>query len=283
MRKEYHCLVAGLPDLLFDASKLNFSVSEFKSYLHEELEESDYRLIESYFWRYDNQNLLNLLNDTNSEWIKPANLGGENFDTIFALVKDDALHDFERNIPPYLGRFIQMFKSDSSGNQSKSWENQLTDFYYEYLLQTSNQFFRDWYEFELSLNNLLTAAYCKKFEIPVEPQLIGSGEINEKLIKSNARDFGIGNEFPKIEQIIRAIEETDLLEKEKKIDLIKWELLDERTFFHFFTVERIFAYTLKTDMIERWIKLDKKTGEEMFNKLLGELEGARNLSEEFGQ
>ncbi|MFO7656925.1 MAG: DUF2764 family protein [Bacteroidales bacterium] len=283
MRKEYHYLVAGLPDLFFDASKLNFSVSEFKNYLHDELEEDDYRLIESYFWRYDNQNLLDLLNHKEDGFIKSGNLNREDFEMILDLAKDDSLRDYERNIPDYFGWFIQMFKADSSVNHEKSNENRLTDRYYDYLLQTDNRFFREWYEFELNLNNLMTAAYCKKFEIPVEPQLIGSGEINEKLIKSNARDFGIGNEFPKIDHILRAIEETDLLEKEKKIDLIKWELLDERTFFHYFTVEKVFAYALKTDMIERWIKLDKKTGEELFNKLLGDLEGSRNLSEEFGQ
>ncbi len=283
MRKEYHCLIAGLPDLLFDASKLNSSLQEFKLELRRDLSETDFELIESYFWRYDNINLISLLNKSGKEIFKTGNLGKDDFETIFSLVKDDSLKTFERFIPQYIGNFIQQFTDESADQSGKSWENHLTKLYYEYLFQIENQFIKDWYQFELDLNNMLTASYCKKFQIPVEPELIGNSEINEKLIKSNARDFGIGNEFPKIESILRAIEESNMLEREKKIDLIKWDLLDERTFFHYFTIEKIFAYTLKLDIIERWIHLDKKTGEELFNKLLTDLESGQNFSEEFSQ
>lgn len=283
MSKEYHYLVAGLPDILLDTSKLNFTIQEFKSYLFDELSEPDYELIESYFWRYDNFKLLYLLSKQGGEILRAGNLDNEDFDEILALAKDDALKDFEREIPSYIGTFIQNYKDDSAKSSVKSWENQLTELYYEYLLEIENDFFKEWYQFEMDLNNILTASYCKKFQINLEPELIGNSEINEKLLKSSARDFGLGNELPKIELILRAIDESDMLEREKKIDLIKWDLLDERTFFHYFTIEKIFAYTLKLDMIERWIKLDKKTGEELFNKLLTDLEAGQKFSEEFGQ
>jgi len=281
MRKEYHCLVAGLPELLFDASKLSFAVLEFKSYLIEELSEEDYRIIESHFWRYDNQNLLLLLQQKDEELNQAGNLVREDFETIFSLIRDDALSGFDKKIPAYFEKFIQAFKDESPFDSNKSWENQIAEMYYDYVTGIENSFVKEWYAFELELNNILTASHCKRFRINIEPELIGSNELTEKLIKSNARDFGIGNEFPKIEQILRAIDEPDFLEKEKKIDLIKWDFLDERTFFHYFTIERVFAYLLKLEMISRWTKLDKSTGEELFKRLLKDLESAQKLPEEF--
>lgn len=281
MRKEYHCLVAGLPELLFDASKLSFALLEFKSHLKDELSTEDYQIIESYFWRYDNQNLLLLLQKKESELNKAGNFDREDFETIFDLIRDDALSGFEKKIPAYVGKFIEAFREEAPLDATKSWENQLTDLYYDFTTGLENSFAREWYAFEKELTNILTASNCKRYQLDIEPELIGSDEITEKLARSNARDFGIGTEFPKMEQILRAIDETELLEKEKKIDLIKWEFLDEKTFFHYFTVERIFAYLLKLEMTDRWIKLDKKTGEELFERILKDLESANKVPEEF--
>ena len=281
MRKEYHCLVAGLPELLFDASKLSFAVLEFKSYLKEELSKEDYQIIESHFWRYDNQNLLLLLQKKDDELNNAGNLVREDFEAIFSLIRDDALSSFEKEIPAYIEKFIEAFRDESPFDSAKSWENQITGLYYDYVTGLENSFVKEWYTFEMELNNILTASHCKRFQFEIEPELIGSNEINEKLIKSGARDFGIGNEFPKIEQILRAIDESELLEKEKKIDLIKWEFLDERTFFYYFTVERIFSYLMKLEMVTRWIRLDKETGEELFERLLKDLESDHELPEEF--
>jgi hypothetical protein len=281
MGKEYHCLVAGLPEIVFDASRLSYEVQEFKSYLKGELAKEDFQIIESHFWRYDNQNLLLLLQKKDEELNQAGNLNREDFETIFSLIRDDALSGFEKMMPAYIEEFIQAFGDESPVGSNKSWENQITELYYAYVTGLGNDFAREWYSFEMDLNNILTASHCKKYQLSIEPELIGSNELTEKLAKSNARDFGIGNEFPKIEQILRTVEETDLLTKEKKIDMIKWEFLDERTFFHYFTVEKIFAYLLKLEMIARWIKLDKKTGEELFNRLLTELESSHNLPEEF--
>ncbi|MBN2212638.1 MAG: DUF2764 family protein [Bacteroidales bacterium] len=281
MRKEYHCLIAGLPELLFDASKLSFALLEFKSYLKEELSKEDFNIIASHFWKYDNQNLLLLLEKKKGELNPAGNLGKEDFEVIFSLVRDDALSGFEKQIPSYFEQFIYAYRNESPLNSIKSWENQITDLYYAYVTDLQNDFVKEWYKFEMDLNNILTASHCKRFQIDIEPELIGRSELTDKLVKSSARDFGIGNEFPKIEQILRAIDETDLLEKEKRIDLIKWEFLDERSFFYYFTVERIFSYLLKLEMTSRWIGLDKKTGEELFNRLLKDLEASHELPEVF--
>ena len=49
----------------------------------------------------------------------------------------------------------------------------------------------------------------------------------------------------------------------------------------YFDIEKIFSYLIKIEIIERWMKLDKKTGEQMFNDLLTELVENYELPAEF--
>ncbi len=281
MSREYHCLVAGLPELFFNNDKINFTFPDFKNQLREVLHFKDFRLIESFFWRYDNINVLKLLKNPESGINELGNLSKEDFDEIFSLVKDDALYSFEREIPGYFGEFIHAYKNELPLFRGKDWENQITQLYYNYLSGLDNQYIRNWFEFEMNLTNIITAYNCKKHQLTVENELIGNNEITEKLIKSNARDFGISIEFPKLESIINALEENNLVEREKKIDIIKWELLNDWTFFHYFTTEKIFSYTLQIEIIIRWLRLDKETGQELFNNLLSNLEKSYEFSKEF--
>lgn len=281
MSREYHCLVAGLPELFFNNDKINFTFPDFKNQLREVLHFKDFRLIESFFWRYDNINVLKLLKNPESGINELGNLSKEDFDEIFSLVKDDALYSFEREIPGYFGEFIHAYKNELPLFRGKDWENQITQLYYKYLSGLDNQYIRNWFEFEMNLTNIITAYNCKKHQLTVENELIGNNEITEKLIKSNARDFGISVEFPKLESIINALEENNLVEREKKIDIIKWELLNDWTFFHYFTTEKIFSYTLQIEIIIRWLRLDKETGQELFNNLLSNLEKSYEFSKEF--
>ena len=70
--------------------------------------------------------------------------------------------------------------------------------------------------------------------------------------------------------------------REKKIDLLKWNWLEENTFFKTFDIESVFAYLLKLEMIERWVTLDKDAGEKTFRSLVkGMKKGSVSALEEF--
>ena len=57
--------------------------------------------------------------------------------------------------------------------------------------------------------------------------------------------------------------------RERKIDLLKWNWLEEHTFFKTFDFESVFAYLLRIEMIERWTALDKASGEKTFRQMVG--------------
>ena len=93
----------------------------------------------------------------------------------------------------------------------------------------------------------------------------------EAIKTSGQRDFGLAGTVDDLETLQRIAEEQDLYEREKKIDLLKWQWLDEQTFFKYFGIERIFAYLIKLEIIERWACLNPEEGEKIFRELIDNL------------
>ena len=101
--------------------------------------------------------------------------------------------------------------------------------------------------------------------------LVGDDVVTKALAVSGARDFGLGTELDYVDDVIRIHEMSDPVEKERKLDLLKWEWLEDRTFFCYFSVERLFAFLIKLDIIERWTHIDKEQGRKVFRSLVEQL------------
>ena len=280
MPRQYHYLIAGLPDLMPDDQKTPMSTVQFRELLQANMPDNDFAIIRSFFWRYDNLNLLARLQDSESAVDPHGNLNSAEIDELVTTVKDGSF-SASSPTPQYLATFISAYNNDTPFDENKRWELQLSERYYEYLAAGNNDFVRQWYMFERDLSNVLTAFNCRNHGITVENQIIGNNELTDKLVKSNARDFGIDKDFPRIEQILKALDETDLLEQEKLIDRIKWDYLDEAVFFYYFSIERLFSFLIKLSVVERWMALDKPTGQQLFNELINNLEDSYAFPEEF--
>ena len=282
MQNNYYCLIAGLPEIIIEQNKLSFSLSDFKLELEKLLYKKDYKLIEQFFLIYDNNNVLNLLLKNDKPFEQLGNFSKTDIEA--------AIENPEKNPLPvsYFNTFIINYKNETQLNANLSWENQITELYYNFLLKIKNPFLKDWFKFELNTTNIITAINCKKFEIPFENELIGDNEITEHIKKSKlkTKDFGFDDTFDDISYINHAIRILDnhnlsLFDRKKNIDLLKWRYLDEKTTFKYFSMEVIISYVIKLRITEKWINLDKKSGEEMFNKLINDLETSFEFPEEF--
>ena len=282
MSRQYYYLVAGLPDVFFDDKKLSATQGEYRAYLGEYLTEKEMELIQLHFWQYDNKNILNRLENSDEEINTLGNLSSDMLDELFAAAKDGSYESLSFQVPDYIIDFIDAFKSDKPIISGKSWALQITELYYNHLAGTGNKFIKEWYTFEQKLSNVLTAYNCRNNEITIENQLIGSGDLNEKLVKSSARDFGIDNDdLPNSDAIFKALGAENLLEQEQKIDTLRWQLLNESSFFYYFSIEKLFVFLIKLSIVERWIGLDKTKGLELFKELLNSLETSYEFPADF--
>lgn len=157
----------------------------------------------------------------------------------------------------------------------------LAALYYSYGMSSNNAFIASWFEFNLNLNNILAALAARKYKMEVSSVIVGATSICEQLRTSNARDFGLNETLEYFEALQRIADIEELVEREKKVDMLKWKWLEDESFSHYFTIERIFVFLMQLEMIERWISLDKEKGNELFRKMIQDLKNEVQIPEEF--
>lgn len=274
----YYYLVAGLPDISLEDGKLSYTVDSFKSEIYPDLSDKDKNIIDLFYLKFDNDNLLHLLKDKEYVVKRNGNFSSDELLSLIDTIKDGDIPD--RKYPSYFSKFISEYLALAPEDAYRA-SDMLTSDYYSYAMRTKNSFVSAWFEFNLNLNNIQSAISARKYKIDVASTIVGDTDVCEVLRTSNARDFGLGDTLPYLENIQRISEIDDLLEREKKVDQLKWNWMEDESFFNYFTVERLFVFLLQLEMIERWISLDKDKGNELFRALIQSLKDDVQIPEEF--
>lgn len=274
----YYCLIAGLPDLSLEDGKLNYTVANFKSELYPELSDKDKKLIDLFYLKFDNDNLLKLLKDKEAVTNSEGNYSSDELLALIASVREGDAPD--KKYPLYLYEFIAAYLALPADELYRA-EDMLATYYYAYAMNCGNKFVSAWYEFNLNINNVLAALAARKYKMDVAQVVVGKTDVSEMIRTSNARDFGLTEMLEYFEPILCISEIDELVEREKKTDLLKWNWMEDAVFFDYFTVERIFVFLLKLEMIGRWISMDKEKGSELFRQIIDQLKNEVQIPEEF--
>ena len=273
---KYYYLVAGLPELTLEDSKLSYTVADFKTELYPALSEDDKKLVDLFYLKFDNANVLKLLKDKDAAIDPRGNYSSEELAEYISRLKDgDEVSDSV--FPSYLSTFISEYFSE----EGFLHEDRLAALYYAYAMECGNQFVSSWFGFNLTINNILVALTARKFKLDIAPLIVGDTEVCEALRTSNARDFGLGTEVDYLEQLVKISETEELVDRERKLDQLRWNWMEEATFFDYFTVERLFVFLLQLEMIERWITLDKEKGNQLFRSIIAALKDEVQIPAEF--
>ena len=274
----YYCLVAGLPDISLDDGKLSYSVSDFKAELYPDLSAQDRKLIYLFYLKFDNTAILKLLKNKDAVIEDKGNFSAEELLQLIEAVREGDTPD--KKYPSYLVNFVSQYLQLSQDELYRA-DDLLAALYYSYGMSSNNAFIASWFEFNLNLNNILTALAARKYKLEVSSVIVGATSICEQLRTSNARDFGLNETLEYFEALQRIADIEELVEREKKVDMLKWKWLEDESFFHYFTIERIFVFLMQLEMIERWISLDKEKGNELFRKMIQDLKNEVQIPEEF--
>lgn len=274
----YYCLVAGLPDISLDDGKLSYSVSDFKAELYPDLSAQDRKLIDLFYLKFDNMAILKLLKNKDTVIEDKGNFSAEELLQLIEAVREGDTPD--KKYPSYLVNFVSQYLQLSQDELYRA-DDLLAALYYSYGLSSNNAFIASWFEFNLNLNNILAALAARKYKMEVSSVIVGATSICEQLRTSNARDFGLNETLEYFEALQRIADIEELVEREKKVDMLKWKWLEDESFFHYFTIERIFVFLMQLEMIERWISLDKEKGNELFRKMIQDLKNEVQIPEEF--
>lgn len=276
---KYYYLVAGLPELTLEDSKLSYTVADFKTEIYPSLSSSDQKLIDLFYLKFDNANVLKLLEDKEAGIDKRGNFSQDELNEYIAVIKEGGTVN-SKEFPDYLSAFVTDYFTAPAESQGLM-EDHLAALYYDYAMKSENKFISSWFEFNLTINNILLAFTARKYKWDVAQNIVGNTEVCEALRTSGARDFGLSGEVDFFDQLVKINETAELVEREKKLDSLRWNWMEEATFFDYFTIERLFVFLLQLEMIERWISLDKEKGNQLFRSIIDSLKNEVQIPAEF--
>lgn len=270
----YYYYIAGLPDLQQDTPKSVPPMTELLDELSHVLTTKDMELLNILRCRYDNENLLRLMKDKEAELNPLGVLSREDWLQLMEIMDNsDELHKpKDTRLLPYVLEFYKLTKKENQENRIRFTEDCLAALYYEYGMHSRNKFVAEWFEFNLNVNNILTAFACRKHNWDVKSAIVGDNEIANIIRHSvSSRDFNLKNELDYFDTLANIANTHNLLERERQIDALKWTWLEEHTFFNYFTIERILSFWLKCELMHRWDNLTIEQGAEIFRNMINVL------------
>ncbi len=95
MMRNYYYLVAGLPELLLDQERKDFSVNALKEEVKDNVHPSDYKLVEFLHLPYDNENFLNQLLKRGLEFSDMGNIEKSIFDELDDNIAELPQHELQ--------------------------------------------------------------------------------------------------------------------------------------------------------------------------------------------
>jgi Protein of unknown function (DUF2764). len=282
IQNQYYYLVAGLPELLFEADNRKFDFVSVREWLKQNLVGNDLELLNSLSLHYDNENVLSFISNSN----------------VFSergIVPLEVYEDVKANLklfPGYIGDFLTELYSEKEEEemptrdedeevQKKTVEVGLYNRFYDHVGSYGNEFLLKWFSFDRQLRNILAATNARKLGKEIAPILVGNDAINEALSSSHAPDFGLRGELPLMDKLMPILEITNLFERERRIDMLRWDFIDEGNTFNYFNVDKVLGYLLKAEIIDRWIKIDPAVGDTLLKRYFNDLKGTFDLNAAF--
>lgn len=275
--KNYYCLVAGLREYTLDADTKGFNAREIIAEIEEELSGADLRDVRLLYGYYDCENIIAL------------RAGRDAFNPLGNLTREELEAELAdpKHLPERVARVIKAYAAAEQAegeaeenewakgvNLELSFERSLFAAYYEECAQSSSRFLREWAAFDCTLRNISAVAVARAKGRAAASVTVGKGDVVEQLQRSSAADFGLRGELQYIDAVIAAVnDEQNIVEKEHKIDLIRWEQAVDLAARDYFDINAILSYLVRVNIVARWAQLDKKRGRAMFERIMAELDG----------
>lgn len=282
MAKNYYCLVASLREYTLDGDLKGFDAREIIDEIVEELSREDARAVAGWRLFHDVCNLVNIRN------------GREGFSTLGNFSAEELREEMEspRELPREIAEVVELFAEAEGGeidpdderfgrvDVSRSFSSELYAAYYRYCSRSRCRFLREWSEADRNLRNITAALTARTKGLPVGDQMVGGGDVVQQLVRSSAADFGLKGEVGYIDALMGALGENDnLLDKEHRIDLIRWSISEELATFDYFNINLLLSYIVRLGLVHRWARLDAARGKEMFRRLVASLGASEQIRE----
>lgn len=269
--KEYYYLVAGLKEWTLESDTKGFDVAEIRDEILEAISDSDRQAVRELYAYYDCENII------------AAHAGRDRYNPLGNLSKEEVEAVFSERcyskLPKAVAEVVKRYNEADDDERDDEvalddrFERAVFEAYYLGLEKSKCSFLKAWGEFDRNLRNIAAAVAAREANRSISDVVVGRGEVVEQLTRSSAADFGLRGELQYIDSVIAAVsDERNIVEKERKIDAIRWAEAEDIVVFDFFNINFILSYLVKVNIVARWNMLSPEVGRCMLERLMQELD-----------
>ena len=272
-------MVASLREWTLDSDTKGFDVREILDEILEELTADDRRAVALLYAYYDCENII--ARRAERKRFNPlGNLSVEQLDDVLINRNYGLLSE---RVAKVVKLYVEADdeERDDEVTITENFERAIFEAYYADLAASKSEFLRDWGQFDRTLRNIAAAVAAREAGRTIKDVVIGDGEVVEQLVRSSAADFGLRGELQYIDAVIAAVsDEPNIVEKERKIDAIRWAEAEDIAAYNYFNVNYILSYLVKVNIVARWTLLSPEVGREMLNKLIASLDASKLVNKQ---
>jgi len=156
----------------------------------------------------------------------------------------------------------------------------LTPHFYRTIKKSKSDFLRKYFCFDLVVRNILSADTAFKTNQDPYEFIYGLGDITGIFSKGRSSISSFAAEYDFGPKLMNILEISNILDREKAIDLLRWDKATGICTYNYFDIDVILSFILKSSFVQRWARLDRKSGEQMFRQLVEEIKGSGKLNKE---
>lgn len=178
----------------------------------------------------------------------------------------------EKSLDDYIGQVRELLSANDNEVLDfifKGFDkNQINLEFYKEALSHRIGFIREFFLFDFNVRNQ---------KVRYLNQALGREPLKDVLSLNDPDDENMTEaeepEFKEAARLQGILERNDILMRERGIDDLYWDKIDEMTLFDYLNFDRILGVIVKMMIIRRWLLLDEETGREMFKRLVDEVRG----------
>ena len=120
--------------------------------------------------------------------------------------------------------------------------------FYAKAVESKNRFIREYFDFDGRLRNMKVEYLAKRLGKESDPYLVNLDEAD----------------FEEEKQIQDILADANFVDREQKMDELKWEKASDIARMDYFNMNAILAFLVKAKTVQRWAELDPAKGTVMF-------------------
>lgn len=258
MAAEYYCLIAGLTEYSFADKSRKIELAELRSDIAADLSAADRKALELLYAYYDIQNVVNTMQNSSLPFNSLGNLTKTQLEAEIAAEEVDE-EPFASVLPSNIRLTLDKIAGhnldeDEEPIQKEFIEKRLYTDFYTTCAQSRCQFIKDWCETDRIIRNISVMHRAAELGADTQAMIIG--------------ETGDEKEFRYYTELTAVLDTKDFVERETKMDALRWMIAEELSEHNYFDIAAVLAYLVKLNILYRWSSLDKETGEKRFRAIV---------------